>query len=355
MRLLLVFVVSIGSIAQLNAQYVATWPHAASVPLASGVQPGEQALRISNVNDFLYSYDINIVETTTPLALPALPTGGLAGSVCNDHDIAPFIANVATAQAAYAKLIPTSATPSISLATTQGDWVKNIQSPYNSALSEYDSAKAKAGSYPTSASDYDACTGGFHDADQGMTGLKTADQKLNHQAHVLTVNFTARTCKSEAITVVEKLGAIPTGQSMTIRLDAECDAITASGGVLLSEIQNRTYSSSPSPSGSGNFLAVGGTGRFQPTIAALFNFNLPSLGKWTRPFGDVDLGVSTGPILQISSSQTSSFGWLAGGFSQFLALSICNCRRTFRPVRRLPSRLYAWGADSIRVRYSHTH
>jgi len=300
--------------AQTNAQYVATWPTQPAIPLANSVQPGDQVLRISNVNDFLYSYDINVVETTSPLALPQLPTGGATvEETCTDTDISTFVSKVTTAKAAYDKLIPTSATPPITLATTQGDWAKNVKPSYSAAQSEYDAAKTKAESYPQSSSDHDLCTEGFHNADQVYSGLKKADQQLNNQPHALTIHFTARSCKSETISILEKLNAIPTGQSMTIRLDAECNAITASGGVLMSEIQNRTYTPSPSPTASGNFLAVGGTGRFQPTIATLFNFNAPSLGSWTRHWGDLDVGISTGPILQINSSQTSAFGWLGGG------------------------------------------
>jgi hypothetical protein len=66
---------------------------------------------------------------------------------------------------------------------------------------------------------------------------------------------------------------------------------------------------------------VGGTGLFTPTLISLFSFNLP-----LEPFGhtvssalgDVRLGISTGPVLQLSSSQATASGWFVGGSLSFL-------------------------------------
>jgi hypothetical protein len=312
---LLLCVLSFLFVPVVNAQYGVNWPTQPAVPMATDVEPGTQTLRVSGVNDFFYSYDINVVEITTPTAIPALVAGGSTG-VCVDPAITAFYNDSQPAFAAYKSFFPTSATSPKSLAATESDWAQNIKSKYIDKLTtDQTSAQMALSKIKTDPPKSD-CEGAISAATQVLDMLNKADAKLNNGPHVAQATFTAKSCKSDILTVVEKFNGVPTGQSISVRLDAQCNQLTVSGGVLLSEIQNRTYTSSTSATGSGNVLSVGGTGKFSPTITSLFNFNLPAkpLGdEATRNLGDLRFGISTGPVLQLSSSQATSFGWFAGG------------------------------------------
>src|SRR5690242_20685273 len=91
---------------QALAQYAVDWPKQPPTPLATDVPPGSQTLRISNVNDFLYTYTVNIVEKGTPLQFTPAPAGPAEG--CTATEIVTYASDVATAYAAYQKLFPDS-------------------------------------------------------------------------------------------------------------------------------------------------------------------------------------------------------------------------------------------------------
>lgn len=295
------------------AQYGVNWPTQPAKPMATGVSPGPQVLRISGVNDFLYSYDVNVVEIETPTTVPQPPLGG--AGVCTNVPINTYGADSQTASTAYNNLFPATATTIQSLATTQSAWKTSVQPKFASLGNESTAAHAAYATIVDPAQQ-SYCKVSLDSADVIYGTLTAANAKLNQSSHVVVANFTAKPCKSELFTIIEKYNGVPTGQSITVQLDAECNKFTVSGGVLLSEIQNRTYTSVTSPMSSGNFLSVGGTGRFSPTLTSLFNFNLPikPLGQTaSSALGDLHLGISTGPVLQLSSSKASSFGWLAGG------------------------------------------
>jgi hypothetical protein len=314
----LLFVVSTQAV---SAQYGVNWPTQPATPMATDVEPGKQTLQVSGVNDFFYSYDINVVEIETPSAIPALPTGGSLGT-CTDASITAFFNDSQTAFTAYKGFFPASAESPKSLAATQSDWAQKIEPTIVKLTSDQGPAQQALNKITTDPPKSD-CSAAIEAATQVLDTLNKADNTLNKGPHVAQATFVVNACKSEVLTVVEKYNGIPTGQAITVRLDAECNRLTVSGGVLLTEIQNRTYTSVTSPTGSGNVLSVGGTGKFSPTLTSLFNFNLPvkPLGDTlSRNLGDLRLGISTGPVLQLSSSQASSFGWFAGGTTSFFHL-----------------------------------
>lgn len=304
-----------------NAQYGVNWPTQPPTPLATDVEPGSQTLRVSGVNDFLYTYDINVVEVGTPVTPPNFAVGGLAG--CQDSQINTLQTDAQASYAAYLKLFPDTATPSKSLQTTQGDWKTNvIKSPYNNLPQEL-SAAQQALAAITNAAQKSACQSTIESATQQYNIVKSADQALNNGPHVVQATFQVHNCKSEILTIIEKYKGVPTGQSLTVRLDAACDEFTVGGGVLLSEIQNRSYTSVSLPNQTGQFLGVNGTGRFHPALIVLTNFNLPlqPLGAtWSKAAGDLRLGVSTGPAIQTGATNVSSVGWFIGGAVSFFHL-----------------------------------
>jgi hypothetical protein len=288
--------------------------------MATEVQPGKQTLRVSGVNDFLYSYDINVVEITTPT--PAnLPSGGVGACPDTYTQVKTLSLDATTASAAYLKLFPDTATNPKSLLQTQNDWKTNVKPAYDKLEGEMTAAETEVSGI-TDAMTKRFCEGAVKTAEDTYNKvLKPADAKLNQGNHTTEATFQVKNCKSEILTVVEKYKGTPTGQSITVRLDAECDQFTVGGGVLLSEIQARAYTSVALPNQTGQFLSVSGTGKFHPTLVGLTSFNFPfePLGhKWSSRLGDARLGISVGPVVQGTKSDVSSFGWFAGPTVSFL-------------------------------------
>jgi hypothetical protein len=316
--LLLVFFCAFAPCAY--GQYSVNWPTQPATPFATEVQPGTQSLRVSGVNDFLYTYDINLVEITTPTPTN-FPSGGVAGCPATYSQIKALSDDATAAVAAYLKLFPDSPANPKSLLQTQNDWKANIKPAYDRLEGEATGAEAEANSI-TDAQTKKFCDTTVSNAERTYNRvLKPADARLNQGSHAAEATFQVKNCKSEILTVVEKYNGTPTGQSITVRLDAECDQFTVGGGVLLSEIQARTYTSVALPNQTGQFLSVSGTGKFHPTFIGLtsFNFSFEPLGhSWTRALGDARLGISVGPVVQGTKSDVSAFGWFAGPTVSFL-------------------------------------
>ncbi len=318
---------------QASAQYGVNWPKQPDTPMATGVQPGQQALRVSGVNDFLYTYQFNVVEIPTPFS-PIPPAGETVS--CTKPGVKPeeplpevrqLMDDYNGAFAAYQKLFPATVSPAKSLQDTQNDWKNNVSKFYDKINDDIIAAKAAIAVMPSDPDDPDKpkpkkdCQRAVDSYSKKYNVLQASDIKIFQGPHTAEVTFVAKSCKTEIITISEKYNGIPTGQSVVVRLDADCDQVTASGGIVLTEIQNRTYTSVPLPNQTGQFLAVGGTGKFRPVFGALTNFNFPfePLGpKVSAALGDMRLGLSIGPVIQNTTSNVSAFGWFFGGTISFL-------------------------------------
>ncbi|HEV2398771.1 MAG TPA: hypothetical protein VGS27_17635 [Candidatus Sulfotelmatobacter sp.] len=307
-----------------TAQYGINWPKQPST--FTSVQPGSQKVRIGGVNDFLYTYDVNVIEISEAIPQPQMaPQGALAGCQTAtgqpQADLGTFSDEADKAFAAYNSLFPKAAIPPKTLEQTSADWRDNVQ-PHYDKLADDSKAAQKVLDAITDPGLKTACQAVMDSATSEYKKLQDADTKLNHSPHVVEATFTAKNCKSEILTVTEKYNGTPTGQSLTAQFDVECDQVTVGGGILLTEIQSRTYTSSTSPTQSGQFLVVGGTGRFRPTfLVGLTSFNFPfePLGhKLSSALGDMRLGISTGPVLQNSKSDVSAFGWFVGPTVSFM-------------------------------------
>lgn len=313
----LVFLVSVPTV---RAQYGVNWPTQPATPLAKDVLAGPQKLKISGVNDFLYSYDVNIVEITTPVPIN-LP-GGAAQGGCTavPADLGTLVTDTQAAHSSYLALFPAPGSSSKSLVATQTEWTTKVKPAYDKL--ESDAAAAQKAVDQLADPPQRFCQALLNTQKDTYTKiLQPADAKLNKGPHVVEASFVVKNCKSEILTIIEKYQGAPTGQSITVQLDAECDEVTVSGGVLLSEIQNRTYTATSLPTQTGQFLSVGDTGKFRPTLTVLTSFNFPfrPLGQTvSKALGDWRLGISVGPIVQNSKSDVSSFGWFVGGTVSFL-------------------------------------
>lgn len=87
--------------------------------------------------------------------------------------------------------------------------------------------------------------------------------------------------------------------------------LTLSGGILLSQLENRSYvrQQVPTATGTDNILGVDNGSKPTAYLVGLLNYRIPHL-DW----GKAGFAVSTGPVLRLGStkSDVSSFGYFAG-------------------------------------------
>lgn len=88
------------------------------------------------------------------------------------------------------------------------------------------------------------------------------------------------------------------------------DILTLSAGALFSRIPDRLYESRKTPLAAENVLTIEGNSRATPSLVALLNYSLGAL----RLDGDnVGLALSAGPVIRLGGkSDTSAFGFFTG-------------------------------------------
>jgi hypothetical protein len=104
-------------------------------------------------------------------------------------------------------------------------------------------------------------------------------------------------------------GKATDGGTQTFTFSPESDILTLSAGTLLTEIQNRTYTSGTIPGQTGNVLIVGGRSPIRPILVAQLNYRIPYLSR--DEFG---LATSSGLALQFTggNSGVSNVGFFGG-------------------------------------------
>jgi hypothetical protein len=117
--------------------------------MATGMGVGTQTLKVSGVNDFLYSYDINLIEVETPTQfgqLPAAPGEKAAPPPpvpsCAKDEVKTFDKDVNSANTALLNLSKDAATSPKSLLTTQTAWKANVGQTYGKIEQDLTDAKA---------------------------------------------------------------------------------------------------------------------------------------------------------------------------------------------------------------------
>lgn len=274
------------SLTTAHAQYVVDWGKGTtSDPLDKEVRKGGVELKVMGINDFLYEYQVNVVEVSTQ-EVPSTSKGVTESFVtaCTPQEKQSFD----KASSALAQVHNDAVGKgSIPLAQTLKEWKANVESAWNLVP-----AKCRGKLREDSVAEVDAL------------------EKAANLKHEVSVNISTNLCKTEKIHITETLNGVPTGKSLDTSLVVECDQFTVGGGVLMTEIQNRSYVSRSNPNQAGQFLSVDGTGKMRPAIMlGLMSVNMP----WKANFADVSFGLSTGPVIQTGGkSDTSSFGWFLG-------------------------------------------
>lgn len=139
--------------------------------------------------------------------------------------------------------------------------------------------------------------------------LDSFESQLDVQ-HQIVVPVTLSPENDYKIVVTESYeGKATEGGTQTFTFSPESDILTLSAGTLLTEVQNRTYTSGALPGQTGNFLLVNGNSPIRPILVAQLNYRIPKM-SWDS-FG---FALSTGAALQFTggNSGVSNVGFFGG-------------------------------------------
>jgi len=259
---------------------------------------------ITEVNDILYSYRIEVTETRADYAdfdaIKEILTRGIAKSDANKSGTceAELTESLAVAMKAlrddpllplkYEKL---ATKESISLRASLAAWSVHSKTA-NKIFSDHDRCGALS---PEVEQDYKV----YQDA------VIRIQQKAE-SAHVFSGTAVIGPGSKVSTTVFESFGEKQIS-SKTFTFSTS-DVLTLSAGALFSRIPDRTYEGRKSPSSTLNVLTVEGDSRATPALVALLNYHLKSM---KNEFAGVAL--SAGPVIRLgSNSNASSFGFFSG-------------------------------------------
>jgi hypothetical protein len=149
-----------------------------------------------------------------------------------------------------------------------------------------------------------------------LKDLRAQIQTLLDKPHFVTFPATIAPDYDYSCTITEYYKQQPTKNgTLTISIKLANTIITLSVGPLFSAIRNRTYTAITAPnadaSGTSNVLGVQGNS-FSTAIAALANFRIPWRKLSSDKFG---LDLAAGPVVRLNSKSGSSSAGFFGGVS----------------------------------------
>jgi hypothetical protein len=310
---------------------------------------GNSTLRLTNVNDILFSSQVTVTEIKTSTndlsqlsdLVKQLPdftpqkTNALAGvNACTlESDLQSAQTALSGLQTKLDALFPAlrpGKCSSVPLGRTLADWTQ--------IRKQYDQFEGSVTAVQR-ALENQQCRQAPNDVNVPAAVQLIADKfpELQRQVaaiqarvngpHVLDVNYNLKRTSDYDVAVSETCNGTATDHAtVTFHLNRGFDVLTLSGGFLMTKLQARSYSvvaeptppppGSPSgtPPGTQNVLGVDGLGSgMRGALVALLNYHNPieSLDKWQN-FG---LALSAGPVFDISQGKadTSKFGVFVGG------------------------------------------
>ena len=246
-------------------------------------------IKISNVNDLLYSYSLDCTATAkpgpdlSPLTKLIGAGGGPEGTGCPDADA---LSKKIQAYFTSPALCGTKCT-SVPLSETR------------SVVDEFLTTANGLGCKPTP---------------QLQTQLAKLTEFQTKTSHDVIFTAPISPDANYACRVTEAyLGQPTTNGTLSLNINPTNNVLTLSLGVLFSGIQNRSYSSVPVPNASGtgstNVLGVQGSS-FSSSIAALANFRAPFRSLAGEKWG---LDATAGPTYRLDSKgSAASVGFFTG-------------------------------------------
>lgn len=291
-------------------------------------------VRLNNANTLLYDYKIDITATprnpndfgtiadiltkAAPAAAPAVPAAAAAPTPCQSA-----LHAAENSVTALKGLLTTKNTPvnpdqgngkfsSVKVANTIAYWKASIQPQDDSLKQRIPVLQAALAQNPTTCSPAEVSEAtDFLVNTYGplRASLNNFESQLD-TPHQIVVPVTLSPENDYKVAVTESYqGKATEGGTQTFSFSPESDILTLSAGTLLTEVQNRTYTSGALPGQTGNFLLVSGNSPIRPILVAQLNYRIPK-ASWDS-FG---FALSTGTALQFTggNSGVSNVGFFGG-------------------------------------------
>jgi hypothetical protein len=276
---------------------------------------------VRNVNDVLYDYDVDLVETLRQIddfghiagavrAAPSVAADNCSGEVAQIRSEMTAVSDGLTGSAQLTpKPDKDGAYPSVRLSATLAAWKQRVEPPLSRARGLAAALRAKI----------DQCSSSearrFLDDEYRPfdNEMRLIERRLAG-THVIQVPITLRPDADYTIVVTEKFNGVATidGTKKFIVSPAST-VLTLSSGFGATWLEGRTYNAAATPGanpGDPNRvqLRVDGEG-VRPVVPLLLNFELPF-----RTNGDWGVALSGGPVLAFGSGTTnsSSLGFFGG-------------------------------------------
>jgi hypothetical protein len=321
-------------IAPQSGVYALDWSQGVATPNTIE-KSGRQILRLININNVLYTYQLNITEVkgadddlsgwkqiigeVTSILPGAAAHAAPAGSPCTLSTLLPTakssLQSLNTQLDSFLPKATNGKYKSLTVSETVQGWVSIRQSfdAFETQVQQVQHNLSSCNTEKELSQDAEKLISGFRDM---QTNVIRIQNKVD-APHVFDVGYDLKRTSEYNISATENFnGASTDAKAVVFHLNKGFDTLTLSGGFLLTEIQARTYSSvaAPSPSGaSQNVLAVSNlNSSFRPALVALFNYHDPFTWALNRPnFG---FALSAGPTFDISQGKadTSKFGVFVG-------------------------------------------
>ena len=271
--------------------------------------------RITNVNDILFNYKLEI--TQTPISSDDF--ANLSGMLSRFSRSVTTTGAVPTCQALReeAELLTNQAITAINanpkLPVGYAKSSPHISVPLQDSINAWKSHLPAIDVALNAIRDYrQQCTGQIaRELNVSFTEFETTvrdlDAKVN-SSHVFEDNHVIDPGNDVTATVIERFKN-ETIKTKTFSFPG-VDVLTLSAGALFSRIPDRTYEARKSPISSLNLLTVEGNSRATPSLVGLLNYSLGSIGL---DYNNAGLALSAGPVMKLGNqSEASSFGFFTG-------------------------------------------
>jgi hypothetical protein len=291
-------------------------------------------VRLENANDLLYDYKIDItatprnpndfgtiadllMKTAAPAAAPGAPTPCQLALHAAENSVTTLKGLLATKNTPVNPDEGNGKFSSVKVANTVAYWKSSIQ-PQDDLMKQAVLVLRNAlAQNPTTCSPAEVAEAtDFLVKTYGplRASLDSFESRLD-APHQIVVPVTLSPENDYKIVVTESYQNHATdGGSQTFNFSPESDILTLSAGTLLTEVQNRTYTSGALPGQTGNFLLVSGNSPIRPVLVAQLNYRIPKL-SWDS-FG---FALSSGSALQFTggNSGVSNVGFFGGISAHF--------------------------------------
>ncbi len=301
----------------LSAQEITmNWPDRSITSAPTEIHKGDVVkVTVSNVNDILYDYKVNVslqIGSGDDLALVAkflVPGGGAAAARTATPTCPEALANakadlkaITTDITAENNLVPNATTP-IPLTASLAGWKKATLTDGRLANLDSDVANVK-----------NLCPG--NQSNDFLAGAYAQFDKVRKKAegsHAVQAQSVASSGEVSAVTIdITESYTDSSGKTQTVTVYHKTlsfsPVLSLSGGVLFSTLRQPTYVRQTVPGSTNSVLGVDGGGVPVPYIIGLLNYRVPRL-DWPK----VGFALSTGPVLRVGGSSTAtSFGYFNG-------------------------------------------